>query len=854
MSQKWFNNIDLQQNELQNGVIQNLAADPTSGKAGQIYYNTTDKGYRYYNGTAWMSITAEAVKSIVAGDGLTGGGTGTVTINLGTPSASGSGSNTYGSNSVTDDSHTHQIKLPDASESAKGVIELATDAEAETGTDTTRAINAKQLAAAKQSAIDSAKVTIQTSNGITGGSTTPGNSFTLSGVNASTEAKGVVQLAADNDTTSTDKAVTPKQLETARKKAEVSITAGNGLTGGGTGHSLSVAMGTPSTVNQTTTNSTTATSHTHELKFNVVNSPAASGDEISFINTVSQGANGGISATKKTVRSASTTQTGVVQLATDDEVNTGTDNTKVITPATLGKGKASGVASLDANSKIITSQLPDYLLGQVMYGGNASTVAATTIVSPSDSLKTKKNITVTSISIENSATSTKDNTYGYKDMEGVYFICQASGTFAGNSFETGDWIISTGSAWEKIDNTDAVTSVNGQTGTVNITRVNEAGTADKLKTARTIALTGDATGSTTFDGSINKDINVTLANTGVMPGTYNNVKVDAKGRVTTGFNTARFSKFVYTFTGDNTTKIFDISHSLEADVIVQVYLTGQTVGSDTVDELIMVDTYTLNKKVKLIFATAPTTSQMFKVVVMGSESNIGTLEDTDWATIHNIVSSGEAANYWNVGDTKTVTSKSGKTYTVRLVDLQKNRYDYSDGSGGSKAVFEFVQLYNLNGTTGWPMNSSGRNSGGWAQSLMRTSTMPAILDDLPNDLVSAISQVKVLSGIGGTDETHMSSSDNMLFLPAQRELYSRNAFGTPSGIEESPLGQFDYYKANDIDAMKIKQIVGTTTANPWWMRSPIGKSAFQFSRVGADGSGTFSDAEKSYAISPCFAI
>ena len=605
-----------------------------------------------------------------------------------------------------------------------------------------------------------------------------------------------------------------------------SVVAGDGLTSSES-DIVTISLGTPSAsgylgsdANTYGSNSVTADSHTHQIN----------------------------------LPDASTTAKGVVQLATQDEVNTGTNIAKVITPATLGKGKASGVASLDANSKIITSQLPDYLLGQVMYGGNASTVAATTIVSPSDSLKTKKNITVTSISIENSATSTKDNTYGYKDMEGVYFICQASGTFAGNSFETGDWIISTGSAWEKIDNTDAVTSVNGQTGTVNITRVNEAGTADRLKTARTIALTGDATGSTTFDGSINKDINVTLANTGVMPGTYNNVKVDAKGRVTTGFNTARFSKFVYTFTGDNTTKIFDISHSLEADVIVQVYLTGQTVGSDTVDELIMVDTYTLNKKVKLIFATAPTTSQMFKVVVMGSESNIGTLEDTDWATIHNIVSSGEAANYWNVGDTKTVTSKSGKTYTVRLVDLQKNRYDYSDGSGGSKAVFEFVQLYNLNGTTGWPMNSSGRNSGGWAQSLMRTSTMPAILDDLPNDLVSAISQVKVLSGIGGTDETHMSSSDNMLFLPAQRELYSRNAFGTPSGIEESPLGQFDYYKANDIDAMKIKQIVGTTTANPWWMRSPIGKSAFQFSRVGADGSGTFSDAEKSYAISPCFAI
>ena len=61
-----------------------------------------------------------------------------------------------------------------------------------------------------------------------------------------------------------------------------------------------------------------------------------------------------------------------------------------------------------------------------------------------------------------------------------------------------------------------------------------AGKATKLATARKISLTGDASGNTTFDGSADKSITVTLANTGVTAGTYSAVAVDAKGRVTAG--------------------------------------------------------------------------------------------------------------------------------------------------------------------------------------------------------------------------------------------------------------------------------------------------------------------------------
>ena len=64
--------------------------------------------------------------------------------------------------------------------------------------------------------------------------------------------------------------------------------------------------------------------------------------------------------------------------------------------------------------------------------------------------------------------------------------------------------------------------------------VEKANKANQLVTARTISLSGDATGSISFDGSSNKTLSVTLANTGVTAGTYSVVTVDAKGRATSG--------------------------------------------------------------------------------------------------------------------------------------------------------------------------------------------------------------------------------------------------------------------------------------------------------------------------------
>lgn len=60
---KFLTSIDLQKNQLVRARVENLASDPASPVAGQVYFNTTTGRLRYYSGTAWIELDA-AVESI----------------------------------------------------------------------------------------------------------------------------------------------------------------------------------------------------------------------------------------------------------------------------------------------------------------------------------------------------------------------------------------------------------------------------------------------------------------------------------------------------------------------------------------------------------------------------------------------------------------------------------------------------------------------------------------------------------------------------------------------------------------------------------------------------------------------
>lgn len=122
--------------------------------------------------------------------------------------------------------------------------------------------------------------------------------------------------------------------------------------------------------------------------------------------------------------------------------------------------KPDGTNDIVSNGKVSTIYLPDFLLGQLLFGGTFNATSA--VATLTTNAKSKLGINYNSIILTNDAS----DIYGYASNEGTFFVVEASGTFAGIEFSTGDWLISIGSAWKKVDNTDEVTSVNGQTGNV----------------------------------------------------------------------------------------------------------------------------------------------------------------------------------------------------------------------------------------------------------------------------------------------------------------------------------------------------------------------------------------------------
>lgn len=192
--------IDLIGNEIQNVVFQNLSLAPQNPKEGQVYYNTADHTVYVRTNNAWVNALSQG-KIYTFSTGLTDTND-TITLNRATASAIGGvivGANINVNNGT--------ISVADAANTVKGIIRIATDAEATTGTSEVLAVNPKQLATklTANAAITSGtytKVTVDTKGLVTSGGTLtasdiPDISSTYVTTASRGQANGVASLDAD---------------------------------------------------------------------------------------------------------------------------------------------------------------------------------------------------------------------------------------------------------------------------------------------------------------------------------------------------------------------------------------------------------------------------------------------------------------------------------------------------------------------------------------------------------------------------------------------------------------------------------------------------------------------------------
>jgi len=212
---------------------------------------------------------------------------------------------------------------------------------------------------------------------------------------------------------------------------------------------------------------------------------------------------------------------------------------------TTEKAVANGVATLDGSGTVPISQLPSSVLGALSYQGtwNAST-----------------------------NTPTLTSSVGTK---GYYYVVNVAGSTNLNGitdWQVGDWAVYNGTAWQKIDNTDAVTSVNGYTGTVVL------GYGDI--TTGVVPVANGGTGVTVSSGAnsvVLRDANVNL-NANAFNDGYINTAASGTPIVLTAASVRRFT---ITGSGGQTIKLPDATTLVNGEIFE--FDNNQSSGAITVN-------------------------------------------------------------------------------------------------------------------------------------------------------------------------------------------------------------------------------------------------------------------------------
>lgn len=268
-------------------------------------------------------------------------------------------------------------------------------------------------------------------------------------------------------------------------------------------------------------------------------------------------------------------------------------------------------------------------------------------------------------------------------------------------------------------------------------------------------------------------------------------------------------------------------------------------------------------------------------IVAISVSNI--LNDNSWDDIKAVSDAGQGANYWAIGDCKSIIL-NGKIGELNLSNYSTYAFiigfDHNSELEGSNRIHFQVGKTKLTDGTDiclcdkkygeqanqsdsihyFYMDTSINNTGSWSSSKMRTKIIGTSLTDYSNTFIGALSTELRAALKSVTKYTH--NSDNAsaqdsvtptteyAFLLSEYEVCGTTTGSDP--YEASKQMQYSYYSAGN-------SIIKYDHRNPnksikYWLRSFKVSSTYMWCAVSSNGTLIDGNAPWSYGIAPCFCV
>lgn len=256
------------------------------------------------------------------------------------------------------------------------------------------------------------------------------------------------------------------------------------------------------------------------------------------------------------------------------------------------------------------------------------------------------------------------------------------------------------------------------------------------------------------------------------------------------------------------------------------------------------------------------------------------LNDCTWDEISEISSSGQAANYFAVGDCKEIvlngtvgalTFNDYHTYAF-IIGFDHNASREGNNrihfqlaktalSGGTDICFTDGQYLKTGFSAAFRMNTRRTNSGGWEDSYMRnnilgtskTSYSGKFIGVLPSALRNALKSVTKYTdntGNASTSSSAVTATTDYIFLLSEYEVFGSCSIANSN--EASRQQQYAYYSAGN---SKVKyQHTSTSSAAVWWLRSPNRDNSDYFAAVTTVGSDGSDGAYFSFGVAPGFCV